>query len=161
MSEICIYIKMPSYLRQWLIHRHGGSEPVQLVRGSAESDFLKKSTTKLPDGFLPPRKQEDELAICIPYYKSHDPRTYNYLSPNGKNLLLEMLKNDFKVDLWEYLHDIDRCGSELNGLIYQFMELNGIKEDGTSSDTIKKIYQRKKNSYKTALNRKSKKKIPT
>ena len=41
MSEICIYIKMPSYLRQWLIHRHGGSEPVQLVRGSAESDFLK------------------------------------------------------------------------------------------------------------------------
>ena len=69
-----------------------------------------------------------------------------------------MLKNDFKVDLWEYLHDIDRCGSELNSLIYQFMELNGIKEDGTSSDTIKKIYQRKKNSYKTALNRKMKKK---
>jgi hypothetical protein len=88
-------------------------------------------------------------------------RTYNYLSPHGKHHLLEMLKNDFKVDLWEYLHDIDRCGSELNSLIYQFMELNGIKEDGTSSDTIKKIYQRKKNSYKTALNRKMKKKIPT
>lgn len=161
MSEICIYIKMPSYLRQWLIHRHGGSEPVQLVRGSAESDFLKKSTTKLPSGVIQLPQQDDELAICIPYYKSHDPRTYNYLSPHGKHHLLEMLKNDFKVDLWEYLHDIDRCGSELNSLIYQFMELNGIKEDGTSSDTIKKIYQRKKNSYKTALNRKMKKKIPT
>ena len=35
------------------------------------------------------------------------------------------------------------------------------KEDGTSSDTIKKIYQRKRNSYKTALNRKKKKNIPT
>ena len=74
MSQICIYLKMPSYLRQWLIHRHGGSE---------------------------------------------------------------LMKNDFKVDLWEYQHDIVRCGSELNGLIYQFMELRGIKEDGTSSEPVK------------------------
>ena len=65
MSQICIYVKMPSYLRQWLIHRHGGCEPIQLVRGSAESDFLKKSTTKLPDGALPPRQQEG-------FYKSNE-----------------------------------------------------------------------------------------
>ena len=25
MSEYCIYLKMPSYLRQWFIHRHGGN----------------------------------------------------------------------------------------------------------------------------------------
>ena len=155
MSEICIYVKMPSYLRQWLIHRHGGCEPIQLVRGSAESDFLKKSTTKLPAGFLPPRQQEDELAIYIPYYKKHDPRTYNYLSPHGKHHLLDMLKNDFKVDLWEYLHDIDRCGSELNSLIYQFMELNGIKEDGTCWDAIAKIYQRLRKNYLTNISKKS------
>ena len=38
MSEICIYVKMPSYLRQWLVHRHGGCEPIQLVRGSTRTD---------------------------------------------------------------------------------------------------------------------------
>ncbi|WP_155993460.1 hypothetical protein [Prevotella sp. P6B1] len=146
---------MPTYLRQWLIHRHGGCEPISLVRGSAESDFLKKSTVKLPDGIIPPTQQEGEVAIAIPYYKSHDPRTYNYLSDIGKNCLLQMLKNDFKVDLWEYLHDIDRCGSELNALIYQFMELRGIKEDGTTSDSIKKIYQRKKNCFRTIQKRKN------
>ena len=161
MSQICIYLKMPSYLRQWLIHRHGGSEPISLVRGSAESDFLKKSTIKLPDGVMPPRQQEGELAISIPHYKCHDPRTYNYLSKNGKSCLLEMLKNDFKVDLWDYLHDIDRYGCELNGLVYQFMELRGIKEDGTNSDTIKKIYQRMKNSYRTSQARKMKKNVPS
>ena len=161
MSQICIYLKMPSYLRQWLIHRHGGCEPVQLVRGSAESDFLKKSTIKIPEGIMPPRQQEGEIAICIPHYKCHDPRTYNYLSANGKSCLLEMLKNDFRVDLWDYLHDIERYGNELNGLIYQYMELRGIKEDGTCSDTIKKIYQRMKNSYRTIQARKSKKNSPT
>lgn len=39
MSEICIYVKMPSYLRQWLIHRHGGCEPIQLVRGSTQEQM--------------------------------------------------------------------------------------------------------------------------
>ena len=56
---------MPSYLRQWLIHRHGGNEPVELVRGSAESDFLKKSTTKFPNGVVQLPQQEGELANCI------------------------------------------------------------------------------------------------
>jgi hypothetical protein len=41
------------------------------------------------------------------------------------------------------------------------MELRGIKEDGTNSDTIKKIYQRMKNSYRTSQARKMKKNVPS
>ena len=34
---------MPSYLRQWFIHQHGGSEPVKLNRFSPESDLLSRT----------------------------------------------------------------------------------------------------------------------
>ena len=70
MSEICVYLKMPSYLRQWFIHRHGGSNPVNLIRGSIESKLLQRATTPQPPGVLPARQQEDEVAICLPIWAS-------------------------------------------------------------------------------------------
>ena len=44
---------MPSYLRQWFIHRHGGGSPVTLIRGSVESKLLQRATVPLPEGVLP------------------------------------------------------------------------------------------------------------
>ena len=49
MSDYCIYLKLPSYLRQWFIHRHSGEEPVNLRRGSIESKMLQRATVPLPD----------------------------------------------------------------------------------------------------------------
>ena len=92
MSNYCIYLKMPSYLRQWFIHRHGGSDPVQLIRGSIESKLLQRATVKMPDGVMPPRQQEGEVAINIPYSKSHDPRIYNYITETGKRALIQRIK---------------------------------------------------------------------
>ena len=50
MSEYCVYLKMPSYLRQWFIHRHGGNNPVNLIRGSIESKLLQRATIPMPHG---------------------------------------------------------------------------------------------------------------
>ena len=58
MSEYCVYLKMPSYLRQWFIHRHGGSNPVNLIRGSIESKLLQRATVPLPAGVLPALQQD-------------------------------------------------------------------------------------------------------
>ena len=55
---------MPSYLRQWFVHQHGGGEPVKLNRCSPESDLLRMSTIRMPENILPPRQQDDEVAIC-------------------------------------------------------------------------------------------------
>ena len=157
MSDICVNLAMPSYLRQWFINRHGGCEPVKLVRGSAESELLRMYTVRQPDGAVILPKQEGEVAICIPSYKNHDPRTYNYLTKLGKEALLDIIKNDFRVDMWDYLHDFDKYGRELKSLILLYMELRGIKETGSCWDRIAKIYQRKRNSYKTSEKRKMKK----
>ena len=166
MSEYCVYLKMPSYLRQWFIHRHGGSHPVNLIRGSIESKLLQRATVPMPEGVLPARQQEDEVAVCIPYSKSHDPRTYrsalgtlatskNHITETGKRALLGRIKDDFDIDVWEYLHDFGKVGTQQKDLIFLFMEQRGIREDGSCWDSIAKIYHRLRKNYLTNNSRKS------
>ena len=156
MSDYCIYLKMPSYLRQWFIHRHGGGEPVKLIRGSIESKMLKRATVPLPPDTVPLRKQEGEVAVSIPYYKSHDPRVYNHITETGKRAMVERIKDDFDLDVWDYLHDFGKIGRQQKEQIYLFMEQRGIREDGSCWDAIAKIYQRLRHIYLTNNRQKSK-----
>ena len=149
MSDYHIYIKLPSYLRQWFVHRHSGTEPVRLLNGSIESKLLKLALVKPPSTLLPHRQQADEVAVCIPYSKSRDPRTYNHITETGKRALLENIKNAFDVDCWTFLHDFGHIGRQQKDLIYLFMEQRGIQEDGTCWDSIAKIYQRLRKNYLT------------
>lgn len=151
--EYYIYLKLPSYLSQWLVHRHGGQSPIAFVRGSVESKMLQRVTVKLPAGQLPQRQQPGEIAIIIPYSKTHDPRTYNYITETGKRCLMQLIKNAFDVEVWEFLHDFGRIGKKQKDLIYLFMEQNGIQETGSDWDAIAKIYQRLRNIYLTKLHR--------
>lgn len=155
MSDFCVYLKMPSYLRQWFIHRHSGTEPVALIRGSIESKLLQRAIVPQPDGVLPPRQQEGEVAVYIPYSKSHDPRTFNYITDTGKRAMISRIKDDFDLDVWDFLHDFGKIGQQQKDLIYLFMEQRGIHEDGTCWDSIAKIYQRMRNVY-LANNRRKK-----
>ena len=156
MSEFCIYVKMPNYLRQWFVHRHGGEEPVTLIRGSIESKLLQRATVPLPPDTIPLRQQEGEVAIYIPYSKNHDPRIYNHITETGKRIIVDRIKDDFDIDLWTYLQDFHKMGRQQKDLIYLFMEQRGIREDGTCWDSIAKIYQRLRNIYLTNNNQKMK-----
>ena len=149
---------MPSYLRQWVIHRHGGKEPVALVRGSVESKLLQRVTVALPLGGVPLKKEEGDLAIVIPSNKYHDPRTYNHITEVGKRCMVKMFKDNFDIEVWEFLHDFGAVGKKQKDLIYLFMEQNGIAEDGSCWDSIAKIYQRLRNIYLTKMHRKESKK---
>ena len=60
---------------------------------------------------------------------------------------LARIKDDFDLDVWDYLHDFGKIGTQQKDLIYLFMEQRGIKEDGTCWDSIAKIYQRQRNVY--------------
>ncbi len=156
MSEYCIYLKMPSYLRQWFVHRHGGGDPVTLIRGSIESKLLQRAVVPQPEGVFPPRQQEGEVAVCIPYSKAHDPRTYNYITETGKRAMVSRIKDDFDIDVWSYLHDFGKVSVQQKDLIYLFMEQRGIKEDGSCWDSIAKVYQRLRKNYLTNQSKKRK-----
>ena len=155
MSEFCVYLKMPSYLRQWFIHLPGGNEPVVLRRGSIESKLLQRATVLQPSTALPAKKQEGEVAVCIPYSKSHDPRYYNHITETGKKAMVDLIKNNFDMDLWLYLHDFGKICQQQKNIIYLFMEQRGILEDGTCWDSIAKIYQRQRNIYLTKIRQKN------
>ena len=140
---------MPSYLAQWLKHRHGGAAPISFIRGSIESKMLQKITVPLPKGECPAKCQEGEIAIVIPWNKYHDPRTYNHITECGKRCLIQVCKNNFDIELWEFLSDFGKIGRKQKDLIYLFMEQHGIIEDGSCWDAIAKIYQRMRNIYLT------------
>ena len=62
MSEEIVYVKLDSYLAQWLVHEHGGT-PVVFPKNSYENDVLEvslstkpKDTTCLKAGRLPCKK---------------------------------------------------------------------------------------------------------
>ena len=149
---------MPSYLGQWLVHRHGGSPVVSLIRGSVESKLLQRVTVPLPPGQAPAKKEEGDVTIVIPWSKYHDPRTYNHVTETGKRCLIQMFKNSFDIELWEFLHDFGVVGKKQKDLIYLFMEQHDILEDGTCWDAIAKIYQRMRNIYLTKTRRTENKK---
>ena len=149
MSDIQVYIKMPSYLRQWFIHLHGGEEPVVLRQGSVESKIIKLAQSKPPANYYPMLKQADEVAVCLPYSKAHDPRIFFYISPTGKKAFLEQVKNAFDVDCWNFLHDFGHIAVQQKTLIYLYMEQRGIHEDGSCWDSIAKVYQRLRKTYQT------------
>ena len=149
MSEYQVYIKMPSYLRQWFIHRHGGSEPVKLIKGSIESKLLKIALVKQPENVVIRTKMPDEVAVCIPYSKARDPRTYNVITETGRRALIANGKNAFDVDCWNFLHDFGAITMQQKDLIYLYMEQHGIIEDGSCWDSIAKNYQRLRKNYLT------------
>ena len=149
MSEYQVYIKMPSYLRQWFIHRHGGSEPVKLIKGSIESKLLKIALVKQPENVVIRTKMPDEVAVCIPYSKARDARTDNVITGTGKRALIANGKSSFDVDCWNFLHDFRAITMQQKDLIYLYMEQHGIIEDGSCWDSIAKNYQRLRKNYLT------------
>ena len=78
--------------------------------------FVALLTIKQPENVMPPRQCEGEVAINISYSKSHDPRTYNYITETGKNALLGRIKDDFDIDVWDYLHDFGKVGAQQKDL---------------------------------------------
>ena len=146
MSNFCVFLKMEPYLQQWYIHKCGGQNPVQLSRGCSESDILQCYLTKLPEGESPQLKPKDgEIAIEIPFFKTKDPRTYNYLRPHAKQALYNCIKNQFDVELWLDLSKLENLlSSQKQGLIYAWMETHGIECTETNWCTIDKSFYRKR-----------------
>ena len=81
MDPIFIYIHLDDYLAQWFINDQGGKYPVELKRGSVESNILETFLAKQPEDI--PQQTEannpDAVKIAIPFFKSKDVQYFNYL----------------------------------------------------------------------------------
>lgn len=149
MSRICLYIPLEDYLAQWLIHEHGGSVPVQFIRGSVECKILEVYLTHRPEDQLPEIGGEGKLAIAIPSFRNRPPEVFNYLPQRALSSLLTMIRNRFDIQLWNDLHNFGRISKRQDELIYAWMEKHGIEMTETNWNAIAKRYQRQRNIYMT------------
>jgi len=172
MSDVLLYLLVPDYLAQWYANECRRDEhaqedhyditvyhfpdPVKPIRESAESKILQLYLTKQPS--KPPQHGLYNLAIVIPYYRNRDPRVYSYLTPAARGLLYRTMRTRFEIDLWTGVHTIEALGSRKDLTITAWMEKHGIEYTDTNYNSVLKVYDRMKESYRRAENRKKSKK---
>lgn len=142
MSDYNINLELPTYLRQWLIHENGGSQPIVFPRLSTENKILEMCLTKTPWDAVPDLSTDTTVAINIPYFRIKHPKTYHYLPRKAKDNLAACIRNRFIIQLWSDLHQHGHIGKRKDNLIYDWMSLHGIEHTETNWNAVAKIYQR-------------------
>lgn len=149
MSNICVYIHMDRYLRQWFINERG-SDPVVLQKGSVESSILKLFLRRIHEGETPVVKSPDTVSVVIPSFKLRDPAIHNYLPPRAERLFCSFVRKRFDMELLQDLIEFPVEGEDLQDLIYAWMESHGMEIDEINFMAVKKRFDRKRQLYKMA-----------
>lgn len=143
MENNFIYLDLDSYLRQWLIHEHGGEEPVKMLRGSIENDVIQTYISRKPEGWVPV-VTDQTVRIVIPRDKRKNPHTWCYLGVRPLQALKALIKQRFDAQfMMEVIRLLNKSRELKMQLIYAFMEKHGIEDTETNYNTLAKICQRK------------------
>lgn len=142
MSNYVIYIKLETYLSQWLIHSLGN--PVRFPAQSNENAVIRRFLQKLPAGHLPELMADGLTPIVIPESKAKDPSVFNYLGPKAKEAVIEAIEDLFRRNLWTELGDAD-ISIGVNKMIAAWCEMHGIEDDYI--ETVRQKYYRMRNAY--------------
>lgn len=144
-----VYIQIPAYLRQWVLHDFGDNEGVvRFPRGSAENDVLEYTITCQPKDEPPQLRQEGDLAIEVPDFKSKPQPYYCYINPKAKEMLAHIIYVRFRMQLWQDLNSIERLQCPITDMIYEWMERHGIDDDPKNWETIRQIFFRQRKQYR-------------
>lgn len=153
MNEECVYLELPPYLAQWLIHGNGGNLPVVLPRLSTEHKILEAYLMIRPRNIAKVEPTDAMVPIRIPEFKYKPSKTYNYLPAEAMEEMVYSIRNRFVIALWNDIHRFSRVGSRIDNFITAWMKKHGIEENETNWNTIAKIYQRQRDSYRQRKHR--------
>lgn len=156
MTGICFYLTLEDYLAQWFINEHGGRNPVQLIRGSAESDIVEAFVQVPPKDYVPSSAGLHQVPVLFPHFRGKDPAYYNYLPQSAIDALIKCIRVRFDVQMWEELHKFGYLGKRKADLIYAWMDKHGIEPTETNWCTITKRYLRKRKVYQNNVRRANK-----
>ena len=146
MSNICVYIEVPAYLRQYLYHHFG--DPVVFDRNLPQNKLIKLLINKQPRDSVPEFPSEESVSVAIPDQPYKPAENWNYLSPDAKKALVESIKNTFDVHLFQDLQKILPLGVNLLTAIRSWMRNNGI--DIEYDLTIRQKYYRVRDAFEKA-----------
>lgn len=143
MSKFVIYIKLETYLHQWLTHSLGN--PVVFPAQSCENATIRRFLQKLPVDAKPQLADASLTAICIPESKAKDPAIYNYMGQAGKEAVVECIEDLFRRNLWHEMGDLTPGRRGVNGQIAAWCEMHGIGIDYV--ETVRQKYYRMRKAY--------------
>lgn len=174
MTDHLLYLTLPPYLAQWyadecrrneyaredtyLPQQYRFPNPVKPIRGSLESGILELFLTKQPSAVPEDFKEGATIVLAIPSFRNRDPRIYNYLRPSAREMLQAAIHTRFQVKLFQDIHDLVGLGKARKDLtIIAWMEQHAIEVDDTNYNSVLKVFDRVRNTYTQADNRKLKK----
>lgn len=157
MSHFLIYLQLEPYLRDWFVRRHGGNEPVRLIRGSIESKRLKLLLDTPPKDYIPQRPTAGELSVIVPAYPGKDYRYYNYLSPSSQTAMVRTIRDIFDMELHDFYSKSYAKGARVDYMIDAWMEMKGIAYNDTNYNAVKKRLDRIRNMVRCCRYREKKK----
>lgn len=143
MSKFCIYVKLQPFVSQFLTHSLG--DPVAFPAQSVENSTIHHFIDRLPKDKMPDTAADDMTAISIPDSKTKPAETYNYLSPRGKDAIVQCCDFLFNRNLWVELGDMSAIGCKTMTAIYAWCEKHGVNIE--HADTIRQRYYRMRDSY--------------
>ncbi len=146
MSNILIYVKIPSYEKDWCEYHFGN--PCAFPPASNLNNVIRHFTRVRPENAAPDIQQPGELAICLMGSKSKKPEVYNYISKHGKDAIAEAIDDIFTMHMWEDLTDIGCRSVQLSKLVLDWMDNNGISKEGNNYENLRMKFQRIKDAYK-------------
>lgn len=139
MKDITIHLRVPLYLRQWLVARFGS--PVRFPPRSAENALLRSLLTR--PGASPtdiPGTPDEGVRIVIPDARLHKPEHYHHLTRRARAILLAHLDDLFRLQLWRDLMPALLAQGGLCSALEDWCRTNGIGVDGLDAVT-KKFYR--------------------
>lgn len=148
MSEICIYVPLPQYVREWCRYHFGN--PSVFPSGTNLNAVIRHFMRQRPDNCPPRTKQPGELAVVLTGSRSKRPEQYNYVSPSGIAAIAEAISDLFVMHMWEDLTSVGARNVQLSKLIMDWMDSNGISMEGNNYENLRQKFLRIKDKYRTS-----------
>ena len=123
-----IYLTLPKYLGEWCLHDWGDANGVvRFPRGSAENDVLEMQLDKLPEGAEPQLREDGQIAIEIPDFKSKPAPYWCVLSEYARKVLTHVIMVRFRVQLWNDLYKVEKLSLPITDCIYDWKPTARVK----------------------------------
>ena len=156
MSDNYIYLKLNPFVAEFLKNKYGN--PVKFDPKSVANDNINFVLQRRP----PMYRRDDEVTegmtpIVIPYSKQKDPRTWNYVSESGKQLLVDYCESLFNVTLWKEVKDVStHADANLQRIAEAWCSKHGISIDYVATIRMR-IYREKKKLLRHSIDLRKKK----
>lgn len=138
MNRICIYVKLPGYLDQWVRHHFG--TPAVFPRHSDQNAVIRTFLRRPKPDEVPDLDDDGLTAIAIPDSIGKPVEVWNSISQTGKLAVIESIQDLFSRALWSDISPLMKNRVKLSVMISAWCENNGISED--CSEAVRQRYYR-------------------